>query len=39
MVITKYEKVKQLLREEKYGQAGLYLKQIIPYIEEKNKKR
>ncbi len=39
MIITKYEKVKQLLKDEKYGQASIYLKQIIPYIEDKNKKK
>ncbi len=33
MIITKYEKVKQLLKDEKYSQAGIYLKQIIPYIQ------
>ena len=39
MIITKYEKVKQLLQDEKYAQASIYIKQIIPYIEDKNKKK
>lgn len=28
-----------MLKEEKYAQASIYLKQIIPHIEEKNKKK
>lgn len=39
MIIAKYEKAKGLLKQEKYSQASVYLKQIIPYIEEKSKKK
>ena len=39
MIITKYDKVKQLLKEEKYAQASIYLKQIIPHINDKSKKK
>lgn len=39
MIIQKYEKAKQLLKEEKYPQASIYLKQVLPYIEDKNKKK
>lgn len=39
MIIAKYDKVKQLLQEEKFSQASIYLRQIVPYIEDKNKKK
>lgn len=39
MIIAKYEKVKSLLKGQKYSQASVYLKQIIPHIEQKQKKK
>lgn len=39
VIIAKYEKAKELLRSQKYSQASVYLRQIIPHIQEKQKKK
>jgi hypothetical protein len=39
MILAKYDKVKQLLGEEKFSQAIIYLKQILPYVEDKGKRK